>query len=174
MSSNRHLAPGVDNTLSKTQFSLVTDAVGALIFPVKSNKFPPNINLVRSFSSFSGFNSQTIYPYVTFLSLGTLDLGINMTTFFLLISLIPWANCPNSFEKYLYQNFLSGPLIRCLYYWATPEMSWVTEFAARFFGIVMSMHTLAGDFYCLLISNGNWAVPCTHLEVAQCSPLVVG
>ena len=33
-----------------------------LRFPVKSNKFPPTVNLVRSFSSFSGFVSQTILP----------------------------------------------------------------------------------------------------------------
>ena len=62
MSANRHLAPGVDTTLLKTHFAVVTDAVGALRFPVKSNKFPPTVNLVRSFSSFSGFISQTILP----------------------------------------------------------------------------------------------------------------
>ena len=71
MSANRHLAPGFDTTLLKTHFTVVTDAVGELIFPVKSNKFPPTVNFVRSFSYFSGFTSQTIFPYVTFLSLGT-------------------------------------------------------------------------------------------------------
>ena len=70
MSSNRHLAPGVDTTLLKTHFSVVTDAVGELIFPVKSNKFPPTVNLVRYFSSFSGFTSHSIFPYVTFYILG--------------------------------------------------------------------------------------------------------
>ena len=62
MSANRHLAPGVDNTLLNTHFAVVTDAVGALRFPVKSNKFPPTVNLVRYFSSFSGFISQIILP----------------------------------------------------------------------------------------------------------------
>ena len=62
MSANRHLPPGVDTTLLKTHFAVVTDAVGALIFPVKSNKFPSTVNLVRSFYSFSGFISQTILP----------------------------------------------------------------------------------------------------------------
>ena len=62
MYASRHLAPGVETTLLKTHFSVVTDDVGALIFPVKSNKFPPTVNLVRSFSSFSGFISQTILP----------------------------------------------------------------------------------------------------------------
>ena len=71
MSANRHLSPGVDNALLKTHFAVVTDAVGALIFPVKSNKFPPTVNLMQYFSSFSGFTSYTIFPYVTFLSLGT-------------------------------------------------------------------------------------------------------
>ena len=46
MSTNRHLAPGVDTTLLKTHFAVVTDAVGALIFPVKSNKFLPTVTLV--------------------------------------------------------------------------------------------------------------------------------
>ena len=70
MSANRHLAPGVDTTRLKTHFAVVTDAVVALIFHVKSNKFPPNVNLVRSFSSFYGFTSHTILPYVTFYLLG--------------------------------------------------------------------------------------------------------
>ena len=65
MSFNRHLAPGVDTTLLKTHFSLVTDSVVALRFPVKSDKFPPIVNLVRSFSSFSGFTLHTILPYAT-------------------------------------------------------------------------------------------------------------
>ena len=66
MSDNRHLAPGLDTTLLKTHFAVVTDAVGALILPVNSNKFPPTVNLVRSLSSFSGFTLHTILPYVTF------------------------------------------------------------------------------------------------------------
>ena len=66
MSADRHLAPGVDTTLLKTHFSVVTDAVGALIFPVNSNKFPPTVNMVRSFPSFSGFNPHIILPYDTF------------------------------------------------------------------------------------------------------------
>ena len=41
MSANRHLEPGVDTTLLKTHIAVVTDAVGALIFPVKYNKFRP-------------------------------------------------------------------------------------------------------------------------------------
>ena len=71
MSSNRHLAPGVDTTLLKTHFSVVTDAFGVLRFLEKYNKFHPTVNLVLSFSFFSGFTLNTIFPYVTFLSLGT-------------------------------------------------------------------------------------------------------
>ena len=52
MSTNRHLAPGVDTTLLKAHFLVVRGAVVALIFPVKSNKFLPTVDLVRSFSSF--------------------------------------------------------------------------------------------------------------------------
>ena len=71
MSANRHLAPGIDATLLKTHFAVVTDPVGALRLTVKSNKFPPTVNLVRSLSSFYGFNLYHILPYVTSLSLGT-------------------------------------------------------------------------------------------------------
>ena len=66
MIANRHLAPGVDTALLKTHFAVVADAVGALRLPVKSNKFPPTVNLVRYFYSFSGFTLHTILPYVTF------------------------------------------------------------------------------------------------------------
>ena len=68
MSTNIHLDPGVDTTLLKTHFAMVTDAVGVLRFPVKSNKFPHTVNLVSSFSSFYGFTSHTIFPYVTVFS----------------------------------------------------------------------------------------------------------
>ena len=60
MSENRHLAPGVDITLLKTHFAVVTDAVGALIFPVKYNKFPPTVNIVCSLSYFYGLILHTI------------------------------------------------------------------------------------------------------------------
>ena len=70
MSANIHLAPGVDTTMLKMHFSVVTDAVGAFRFPVKYNKFPSTVNLVRSFSSFYGFALHTIFPYVTFYLLG--------------------------------------------------------------------------------------------------------
>ena len=89
MSANRHLAPGVDTTLLKTHFVVVTDSVGALRLPVISNNFPPTVNLVRSYSSFYGSTSQTILPYLNFLSLGTLDLGTNMTVFVPFNPLIP-------------------------------------------------------------------------------------
>ena len=89
MSANRHLAPGVDTTLFNTHFVVVSDAVGALRFPVEANTFPPTVNLVRYFSYFSCFTSQTILIYVTFFSLGTLDLGVNMTLFVSLTYMIP-------------------------------------------------------------------------------------
>ena len=122
MSANRHLTPGVDTTLLKTHFEVVNDAIGALIFPLKSNKFPPTVNLVRSFFSFSGFTSHTIFPYVTFLSFGTCVLGMKITVFVPFTVLIPWANCPSSFAKYFPQIFLSGTFIICLYSWATPDV----------------------------------------------------
>ena len=126
MSANRHLAPGVDTTLLKTHFAVVTDAVGKMRFPVKSNKFPPTVNLARSFSSFSGFTLHTIFPYGNFLSFGTCALGIKMTLFVPFTFLIPWANCPSSFAKDISQIPLSRPLTRCLYSWSTPEILCVT------------------------------------------------
>ena len=101
MSANRNLAPGVDTTLLKTHFSVVTDAVGALKFLVKYNKFQPTVNLVRSFSSFSGFTPHTIFPYVTFLYSSTCVLLIKITVFVPFTILIPYANCPSSFAKFL-------------------------------------------------------------------------
>ena len=130
MSDNIHLAPGVDTTLLKTLFSVVTDAVGALRFPVKSNKFPPTVNLVRSLSYFSGFNSHTILPYVTFLSFGGCVFEMKITAFVPFTFLIPWDNCPKSFAKYRSHFFLSGPSTRCLYSWATPDFWWVTALAS--------------------------------------------
>ena len=111
----------------------MTDAVGALRFPVKYNNFPSTVNLVRSFSSFSGFTSHTILPYVIFLSLGTWFLRMKMTAFVPFTPLIPWTNCPSSFSKDIYQNFLSGHLIICLYSWDTPEIWWVTALDSCFF-----------------------------------------
>ena len=70
MSANRNFAPGVDTTLLNTHFEVVTDAVGALRLPMKSNKFHPTVNLVCSFSYFYGFNLHNIFPYVTFYLLG--------------------------------------------------------------------------------------------------------
>ena len=61
ISDNRHLAPGVDTKLLKANFAVVTDAVGALRLSVKSSKFPPTVNIVRSFSYFSGFTLHTVF-----------------------------------------------------------------------------------------------------------------
>ena len=74
MSANRHLAPGVYTTLFKTHFAVVTYAVGALIFTVRSKNFPLTVNIVISFSFFSGFNSHTILTYVNFYLLGIVSL----------------------------------------------------------------------------------------------------
>ena len=41
MSAVRHLALGVDITLLKIHFAVVTEAVGALKFPRNGSKFPP-------------------------------------------------------------------------------------------------------------------------------------
>ena len=133
MSANRHLAPGVDTTLLKKKNSVVNDAVGALIFPVKYNKFPPTVNLFHSLSSFSGFTSNTIFPYVTFLYFGTCVLGMKITVFIPFTVMIIWANCPSSFAKDLSQIFLSGPLTRCLYSWESPDILWLTALSSLTF-----------------------------------------
>ena len=174
MLANRHLAPVVDTTLLKTHFSVVTDDVGELRFTVKSNKFPPTVNLVCFFSSFSGFTLRNILPYVNFLSLGTWALRMKMTIFVPFTPWIPWDNCPNLFAKDLYRILLSGNLIRRLYSWATPDIWWVTALASRVFVIVPSTHKVAWYFSCPLILSCNLALPCPTLEVAQSAPLVVG
>ena len=58
---------------------------------------------------------------------------MNMKVFPPLNSLMPRNNCPNLFAKDIYQIFISGTFIRRLYYWATPEILWVTEFSLRVF-----------------------------------------
>ena len=95
---NIHLAPGIDTTLLNAHFAVATDDVGALIFPAKSNKFTPTVNLDLSFSSFYGFNSHTILPYVTFFFLG-LCFWNEYNFFFPFTVLIPWANLPSSFAN---------------------------------------------------------------------------
>ena len=60
MSANINPPPGVDTTLLNTRFAGVADAVGELRFTVKSNTFTPTVNIVRYFSAFYGFTSQTL------------------------------------------------------------------------------------------------------------------
>ena len=108
MFSNRHLAPGVDTTLLKTYFSVATDAVGALIFSVKSNNFLPTVNMVRSLFSFSGLTLHTFVPYMPFLSFGPCVLGMKVTVFVPFTVLITWANYTTSFAKGISKKFLSG------------------------------------------------------------------
>ena len=109
---------------------MVTGAVGELIFPVKSNKFPPTVNPVRSLSFFSGFTLHTIFPYVNFSSFGTCVLEMKITAFVPFTVMIPWDSCSSSFAKDLSHIFLSGPLTRCLYFWETPDILWVTVLAS--------------------------------------------
>ena len=53
-----------------------------------------------------------------------------MTVFFSFTLMIPWADCTSSFAKDHSQIFLSGPLTRCLYSWANPDIWWVTALAS--------------------------------------------
>ena len=102
------------------------DDVGALICTVKSNTFSLIVNMVRSFSSFSGFNSHTILPYVTFIFFGTCFFGVKINVFVTFTFMIPWTNCPSSFANECYHLFLFGTLTICLYSWATPDILCVT------------------------------------------------
>ena len=155
MSAKRHLAPGVDTTLSKAHFAVVTDAFGAVRFPVNSNKFPPTVNIVRSFSSFSGFTAHTIFSYIHFLYFGTWALGMKMTVFFSFTILIPWSNLPSSFANDISQIFLSGTFIRCLYSWPTLYIWWVTALASWVF-LNCDVNAKSGmGVFCLLISSWN-------------------
>ena len=86
--------------------------------------------------------------------------------------LIPWANCPSSFANDLYQNLVSGPLIRCLYSWDIPEIWWVTSLASWVFWNCAVNAKSGMGFSCLLISSWNLDLPCPPLEVAQYAPLV--
>ena len=130
MSDNIHLSSGVDTILLKIHFAVATGAVGALIFPVKSNFFHLTVNLDCYFFSFSGFNSHNILMYVNFLSLRTCDFEMKFTVFVPFTVLIPRDNFPSSFAKDRSQNLLYGTLTRCLYSWATLYIWWVTALAS--------------------------------------------
>ena len=66
MSANRHLDPGIDTTLLKTHFAVVTDAVGALIFPMKSDTFPPAFNDPGLFESIHALFDAHVDPPLVF------------------------------------------------------------------------------------------------------------
>jgi len=66
MSAVRHFSPGVEITLLKIHFTVATEAIGVLRFPMKSRRFPPTVRQVFSFTALSGFSAHTIFPYVTF------------------------------------------------------------------------------------------------------------
>ena len=58
----RVFALGVDITLFRRHFVVVTEAVGVLRFPGKSRRFPHTVRRVRYFSALSGLMSQFILP----------------------------------------------------------------------------------------------------------------
>ena len=83
----------------KTHFAIVTKAVVVLKFPMQSRRFLPTVRQVLSFTALTGFSAHTIFPYVTFLFLGTSALGIAIMVLVPFMSLMPCANCPSSFEN---------------------------------------------------------------------------
>ena len=106
---------------------MVTDAVGALRFYVKSNKFPPAFNLVRSFSLLFWLQLAHYFSICeVFKYFGNCVLEMKITVLVPYTVLVPWADSPSSFAKDRSQIFLSGPLTRCLHSWATTDIWWVT------------------------------------------------
>ena len=90
MSAVRALAFGMDMTLLRRHFAVVTEAVGVLRFPVQSNKFPPTVRRVWQCSSLSGLMLQTIFPSVTVFSpKGTFYFGMKLILSVPLMFLIP-------------------------------------------------------------------------------------
>ena len=130
MSAVKNLAFGINTTPLNIHLAVVTEAVGALRFPINGSKLPPTVNLVLLTSFFSGFTSQQILPYVTVLLDGTKLFLMNIIVFVPLMSLVPCASYPISFVKDRIQSSLSGPFRRCLYSWATPVSGWITAFAS--------------------------------------------
>ena len=110
----------MDNTLLKTHLDVVTEAVGALRFPINGRRLHPTINLVLFISFFSGFISQHILPYVTVLFEGTSLFFMNFIVSVPFISLMPCASYPSSLEKERFHIALSEPFMRYLYSCAVP------------------------------------------------------
>ena len=62
-----HFAPGVEITLLKRHFAVVTVAVGVVRMPAKGNKLPHTVMRVRCVSDLLGRMSQTILGNITLL-----------------------------------------------------------------------------------------------------------
>ena len=143
----------------KRYFTVVTVAIGAVSFLLKSSKFPRTVILVWCVSSLCAFNAHIIFPYVTFLiSNGTSILRVKKIVLVPTILLpTPCTSLPNSLEKDLVHFILSGPLIRWRYSCDFSVSGWTTAFSSP------ALMMLVANAYLFVISVSNLLGLCLRL-----------
>ena len=169
MSANRHLTPVVDTTMLKAHFAVVTDAVGAMRFPVKSNKFPPTVNLVIYFSYFLVSLCTLFFHMWLFKIFGLLFWELK----YLFLSLSKFWYPGIIVPVYLQIIFSKFSCLRIWPYICIPGQLHIFDVSITCWNCAINAK-LGIVFFSLLISSWNLAIPCPPLEVAQAAPLVVG
>ena len=148
MSAVMHLAPGVEITLLKRHFAVVTVAVGVVRMPEKGSKLPHTVMRVRWVSDLFGRMSHTILGYVTLLvPNGTSDFKMKWMVFVpSILFLTPWARRPNSLANDRSQISRSGPIMRWRNSWRSPVIGFVTELAS-----LWPMYAAARAYFSLIM-----------------------
>lgn len=111
-----NLAPRVDMTLLKSNFTVVKSAVSMLTLPGYTMRLLPTIRWTRFCSYFSDCMLHTNFPYIDLLSFGICLIGMKNIVSVPVMSLIPCANLPSLFTKALSQiSFRDGSLKSWVY-----------------------------------------------------------
>ena len=146
MSANRHLALGVDTTLLKTHFAVVTDAVGELRFLGSLPIFRPLSILCDPSLLFLVASHRLFYHRLPFCLWGIWILGWTWPY----LSPLPLGCLGLTVPTFLQRIF---PKLSSLGHWSGPfipgqiqKFDRLLNLIRGFFGIVMSMHTVDGVF----------------------------
>ena len=144
------------------QWSLyvVKSAVVVDTGPSYESLSPPTMSRTLWISVFWGLMSYTMRLYVTLLTLGNSFLWIKNHVLVPSMSCIPWKRRPISFPNALVHFGLSGPFIRCLYYWGFPISGNITAFIRH--GCIVTSPVVL--LVCAQYSPGFWTeYVCTAL-----------
>ena len=132
MSAERNFAFFVERVLLMRHFVVVRLAVCVEALPVYSSLSPPIVTRALCFTFLCGRRLATIRGYVTFLSRGTAERGMNRMVFVPLIRVpTPCASLPRSFASAVCQSSFAGVRRRCLYSNEAPVCSSMTELQSK-------------------------------------------